>query len=140
MLSDRIAKVGASETLRIMAKAKELRAEGFDVINMGVGEPDFPTPENIKAAGKAAIDHNMTKYTPNPGLPELKKAIIEKLKRDNNLDYAPSEIIVSSGAKNSLFNLFMAIISLRLSSMAHPISGRYAFSSRQPCAERDVMT
>jgi len=111
MLSDRIAKVGASETLRIMAKAKELRAEGFDVINMGVGEPDFPTPENIKAAGKAAIDRNMTKYTPNPGLPELKKAIIEKLKRDNNLDYAADEVIVSSGAKNSLFNLFMAIIS-----------------------------
>ena len=111
MLSDRIAKVGASETLRIMAKAKELRAQGFDVINMGVGEPDFPTPENIKEAGKAAIDNNMTKYTPNPGLPELKQVIIEKLKRDNNLDYSPEEIIVSAGAKNSLFNLFMALIS-----------------------------
>jgi aspartate/methionine/tyrosine aminotransferase len=110
MLSERIAKVGVSETLRIMAKAKELKAEGHDVINMSVGEPDFPTPENIKQAGKAAIDKNITKYTPNPGLPELKKAIIEKLKRDNNLDYGPDEIIVSSGAKNSLYNLFVAIL------------------------------
>ncbi|MGD9140661.1 MAG: pyridoxal phosphate-dependent aminotransferase [bacterium] len=111
MLSDRISKVGASETLRIMAKAKELMAQGIDVINMGVGEPDFPTPENIKEAGKAAIDRNLTKYTPNPGLPELRRAIIEKLKRDNNLDYSPDEVIVSAGAKNSLFNLFMSIIS-----------------------------
>ena len=110
MLSDRIAKVGASETLRIMTKAEELRAEGFDVINMSVGEPDFLTPENIKEAGKAAIDNNFTKYTPNAGLPELKRAVVEKLKRDNNLDYSPDEIIVSSGAKNSLYNLFMAIL------------------------------
>jgi aspartate/methionine/tyrosine aminotransferase len=110
MLSERIAKVGASETLRIMAKAKELKAEGFDVVNMSVGEPDFPTPENIREAGKAAIDGNMTKYTPNAGLPELKKAIAEKLKRDNNLSYSPDEIIVSSGAKNCLFNLWMAIL------------------------------
>jgi aspartate/methionine/tyrosine aminotransferase len=112
MISERIAKIGASETLRIMAKAKELEAEGFDVINMSVGEPDFPTPENVKQAGKVAIDKNITKYTPNPGLPELKRAIIEKLKRDNNLDYEADEIIISSGAKNSLFNLWMSIINV----------------------------
>ncbi len=110
MLSERVTRIGESETLRIMAKAKELKARGVDVINMSVGEPDFPTPENIKQAGKTAIDHDITRYTPNPGLPELKQAIAAKIKRDSNLDYSPDEIIVSSGAKNSLFNLFMALI------------------------------
>ncbi len=110
MVSQRVSRIGASETLRISAKAMELRAQGIDVINLSVGEPDFPTPENIKAAGKAAIDANITKYTPNPGLPELRKVIAEKLKRDNDLVYEPGQILVSSGAKNSLYNLFMAIL------------------------------
>jgi len=77
---------------------------------LSVGEPDFPTPENVKQAGKRAIDQNVTKYTPSPGLPDLRKAIAEKLKRDNGVDYAPEEIIVSSGAKQSLYNVFMAIL------------------------------
>ena len=110
MISKRISSIGASETLRISAKAKELAAQGIDVIDLSVGEPDFPTPANVKAAGKRAIDENVTRYTPSPGLPDLRKAIAEKLKRDNGVDYAPDEIIVSSGAKHSLYNVFMAIL------------------------------
>lgn len=110
MISNRLSSIGASETLRISAKAKELAAQGIDVIDLSVGEPDFPTPENVKAAGKRAIDQNITRYTPSPGLPELRKAVAEKLKRDNGVDYKPEEIIVSSGAKQSLYHLFMAIL------------------------------
>ena len=110
MISKRLSSIGASETLRISAKAKELAAQGIDVIDLSVGEPDFPTPENVKRAGKRAIDENITRYTPSPGLPDLRKAIAEKLKRDNVVDYAPDEIIVSSGAKHSLYNVFMAIL------------------------------
>jgi len=109
-ISRRISSIGASETLRISAKAKELAAQGVDVIDLSVGEPDFPTPDNVKQAGKRAIDENVTRYTPSPGLPDLRKAIAEKLKRDNGVDYAPDEIIVSSGAKHSLYNVFMAIL------------------------------
>jgi aspartate/methionine/tyrosine aminotransferase len=87
-----------------------MRAEGIDVIDLSVGEPDFPTPENIKLAGKKAIDANITKYTANEGIPELKKAIISRLKEDHNLDYSPAEIIVSNGAKHSLFNLILAVV------------------------------
>ncbi|HEC83105.1 MAG TPA: aminotransferase class I/II-fold pyridoxal phosphate-dependent enzyme, partial [Firmicutes bacterium] len=110
MTSDRIARVGASETLRITAKAKELADQGIDVIDLSVGEPDFPTPENVKRAGKLAIDRNFTKYTANPGIPELRKAIAEKLKRDNHVEYGIDEIIVSCGAKNCLYNFFMAVL------------------------------
>ncbi len=110
MTSDRIARVGASETLRITAKAKELAAQGIDVIDLSVGEPDFPTPENVKQAGKRAIDSNFTKYTANQGIPELRQTIVQKLKRDNNVDYSIDEIIVSSGAKNCLYNFFMAVL------------------------------
>jgi len=110
MISNRISSIGASETLRISAKAKELAAQDIDVIDLSVGEPDFPTPDNVKQAGKRAIDENVTRYTPSPGLLDLRKAIAEKLKRDNAVDYAPDEIIVSSGAKHSLYNVFMAIL------------------------------
>lgn len=110
MVSERIARVGVSETLRINAKAKELAAQGIDVLDLSVGEPDFPTPDNVKDAGKRAIDADVTKYTINVGIPELRHAICEKLKRDNNLEYSPDEIIVSSGAKNCLYNLWMAIL------------------------------
>lgn len=110
MTSDRIARVGTSETLRITAKAKELASQGIDVVDLSVGEPDFPTPENVKAAGKRAIDANFTKYTANQGIPELRQAISEKLKRDNNIEYGIDEIIVSSGAKNCLYNFFMAVL------------------------------
>jgi aspartate/methionine/tyrosine aminotransferase len=110
MVSERVSQIGASETLRITAKAKELAAQGIDVIDLSVGEPDFPTPENVKQAGKQAIDANITKYTANQGIPELRQAISEKLRRDNNLEYGANEIIVSSGAKNCLYNLWMAIL------------------------------
>lgn len=109
MLADRIQRIGFSPTLKITAKAKAMQAEGIDVIDFSVGEPDFPTPENVKAAGKVAIDENFTKYTENDGIPELKRAIIKKLKEENGLEYDPSEIIVSSGAKNCMYNLSVAL-------------------------------
>ncbi len=109
MLSDRANRIALSPTLRINARATQMRAQGIDVVDFSVGEPDFPTPEAVKRAGKAAIDANFTKYTANDGIPDLKKAISEKLERENGLKYSPDEIIVSSGAKNSLFNVAMAL-------------------------------
>ncbi len=108
--SKRLSYIGVSPTMKVSAKAKELKAKGIDVIDLSVGEPDFPTPENIKEAAKKAIDNNKTKYTVNTGLPELRKAIAEKLKRDNNLDYDINQIVVSSGAKQSLFNTILSIL------------------------------
>jgi len=108
--SKRLSYIGVSPTMKVSAKAKELKAKGIDVIDLSVGEPDFPTPENIKEAAKKAIDNNKTKYTVNTGLPELRKAISEKLKRDNNLNYEINEIVVSSGAKQSLFNTILSIL------------------------------
>ena len=109
-LADRLQRIGESATLRISAKAKQLKAEGVDVVDLSIGEPDFPTPENIKNAGKQAIDNNFTHYTTNSGIPELKQAIIKKLHDENNLDYEPNQVIVSTGAKNSLFNLCTAVL------------------------------
>lgn len=109
MLADRIQRIGFSPTLRITAKAKQMADEGIDVVDLSVGEPDFPTPANIKEAGKRAIDNNFTKYTANEGIPKLREAIARKLKEDHGLDYDPSEIIVSSGAKNCLYNLCVAL-------------------------------
>jgi len=109
MLADRINEIGFSPTLRINAKAIAMQAEGIDVIDLSVGEPDFPTPLNIKDAGKKAIEENRTKYTANYGIPQLKHAIIKRLKNDHNLIYEPDEIIVSTGGKNCLFNAAQAI-------------------------------
>ncbi|HVN75714.1 MAG TPA: pyridoxal phosphate-dependent aminotransferase [Thermoanaerobaculaceae bacterium] len=109
MLSDRVNRIALSPTLRINARATQMRAQGIDVVDFSVGEPDFPTPEAVKRAGKAAIDANFTKYTANDGIPELKKAICEKLERENRLKYSPDEIVVSAGAKNSLFNVAMSL-------------------------------
>ncbi|MCP4583543.1 MAG: pyridoxal phosphate-dependent aminotransferase [candidate division Zixibacteria bacterium] len=109
-LADRLQRIGESATLRISAKAKQLKAEGVDVIDLSIGEPDFPTPENIKKSGQQAIEENFTHYTANDGIPMLKQAIIKKLHDDNGLEYSPKEIIVSTGAKNSLFNLCTAIL------------------------------
>ena len=109
MLSERANRIALSPTLRINARATQMRAQGIDVVDFSVGEPDFPSPEAVKRAAKAAIDANFTKYTANDGIPELKKAICEKLERENGLKYAPDEIIVSAGAKNSLFNVAMAL-------------------------------
>ena len=110
MLSDRIQKVGLSPTMKISAKATAMKADGIDVINLSVGEPDFPTPENIAAVAKKAIDDNFTKYTHNDGILPLRKAIARKLLDDNGLKYEPDEIIVSPGAKNCIYNLCMAIL------------------------------
>ncbi len=110
MISNRIGRLELSPTLRINAKAKSMKAAGIDVIDFSVGEPDFPTPADIKEAGKTAIDDNFTKYTASDGIPELKEAIRARMKADHGLDYHPKEIIVSSGAKHSLYNLMMAIL------------------------------
>ena len=104
MLSDRIGRITPSATLAMTAKAAELRAAGIDVINLSVGEPDFPTPENICLAGKQAIDDGHTRYTPGGGTMDLKKAVIKKLSRDNDLQYNTSEILISCGGKHSLYN------------------------------------
>ena len=109
MVSDRIAKIGFSATLKINARAKALKAEGVDVIDFSVGEPDFNTPDNIKAAGIAAIENNFTRYTQASGIPELKRAIAGRLDEDYGLAYRPEEIIVSPGAKASLYFLALAL-------------------------------
>ncbi|MDR3111844.1 MAG: pyridoxal phosphate-dependent aminotransferase [Elusimicrobiota bacterium] len=109
-ISKRAQTVKPSPTLAIDAKAKTLKAQGVDIINFGVGEPDFDTPENIKKSAISAINSGFTKYCPVGGTLEIKNAIISKLKKDNFLDYLADEIIVSCGAKHSLYNLFQAII------------------------------
>jgi len=109
-ISKRIATIAPSMTLAVSAKANELKAAGIKVINFGVGEPDFNTPAHIVDAAKDALDKGYTKYVAAAGLPELKKAICKKLKDDNGLDYEPSQIIVSNGAKHSIFNAVFAVI------------------------------
>jgi aspartate aminotransferase len=109
MLSERAKKIKPSPTLAIDSKAKAMRASGVDVINFGVGEPDFDTPENIKEAAIKAIRDGFTKYTPVGGIDSLKDAIIEKFIRDNNIQYTREEIIVSCGAKHSLYNIAQAL-------------------------------
>ncbi|MDI6735475.1 MAG: pyridoxal phosphate-dependent aminotransferase [bacterium] len=109
ILSKRASKIAPSITLAISAKAKQMQAEGIDVIGFGAGEPDFDTPGPIKEAAIAAIESGFTKYTADSGIPELKKAVCEKFKRDNNLEYEPSQILISSGAKHSLFNAIFVL-------------------------------
>ena len=109
-LSRKHSDITASLTLEIDAKAKKMKAQGIDVIGFGAGEPDFDTPSFIIEAAKEALDKGYTKYTPSSGIIELKEAICEKLKRDNNLDYEPNEILISNGAKHSLYNIFQAIL------------------------------
>ena len=109
-LSRKALQVSASPTLAIDAKFKAMQADGIDVIGFGCGEPDFDTPDNIKAAAIKAIEEGQTKYTPASGTVALKKAICEKLKKDNGLSYTPANIVVSNGAKHSLMNAFDAII------------------------------
>ncbi len=109
-ISGRVASLEESVTLSITAKAKAMKAAGMDVIGFGAGEPDFATPENIRQAAMRAIDEGCTRYTPVGGIPELKKAVIEKFETDNGLEYTPEEIIVSCGAKHSLYNIFQSIL------------------------------
>ncbi|MCE5285352.1 MAG: pyridoxal phosphate-dependent aminotransferase [Pelosinus sp.] len=108
-LSKKGLSISPSSTLAIDAKAKKMKAEGLDVIGFGAGEPDFDTPEHIKKAAIAAIEGGFTKYTPASGILDLKKAICDKFKQDNGLDYTPAQIVVSNGAKHSLVNTFQAI-------------------------------
>ncbi len=110
MLTNRINTLSESITIAITTLAQELKAEGKDILSFSAGEPDFGTPQVIKDAAIDAINNDFTKYTAVDGIPELKKAIADKLKRDNNLEYAPNQIIVNNGAKHSLFNLFSATI------------------------------
>ena len=105
ILSDRILQMSESETLAMTQKARELKAQGKDVISLSIGEPDFNTPELVKEAAKKAIDDNFTHYPPVPGYPDLREAICHKFKRDNNLDFKPEQIVVSTGAKQAIDQL-----------------------------------
>jgi len=109
-IAKKIKAIPASATMAVSTRAKELAAMGKDVIGFGLGEPDFDTPEHIKRAAKKGIDDGYTKYTPAAGLPELREAIAEKLQRENDLDYRPEQIVVSCGAKHSLFNTMMTML------------------------------
>ncbi|MCL5104696.1 MAG: pyridoxal phosphate-dependent aminotransferase [Armatimonadetes bacterium] len=110
MISERAKRISPSPTLAISAKAKQMQAQGIDVVNFGAGEPDFDTPQHIKDAAIKSLQSGFTKYTPTSGTPELRQAICDKLKRDNGLDYKPSEVIVSLGAKHSIYNAVLATI------------------------------
>ena len=109
-LADRIKKINPSVTLAISAKAKKLKSEGKDVVNFSAGEPDFDTPDFIKDAAIEAIKSGFTKYTPTTGIADLKQLIVEKFKKDNSLNYLPEQIVVSCGAKHSIFNTILTVI------------------------------
>ena len=109
-LSDRLQRLAPSATLAMSQKSSEMKAQGIDVINMSVGEPDFNTPDHIKQAAKLAIDENYSRYSPVPVYPDLRQAIARKLERENQLHYTPAEILVSNGAKQSVCNTVMALV------------------------------
>ena len=110
ILSDRILQMAESETLAMTQKARELKAQGKDVISLSIGEPDFNTPEVVKEAAKKAIDDNFTHYPPVPGYADLREAVCNKFKRDNNLDFKPEQIVVSTGAKQSIYQLVQCLV------------------------------
>src|SRR5258706_7537226 len=107
-ISKRGASLAPSLTLAIDSKAKQMKAEGLDVVGFGAGEPDFDTPQHIKDAAAKALAEGFTKYTPSSGIPELRQAIADKFKRENGLSYKPSQIIVSCGGKHSCYNVILA--------------------------------
>ena len=109
-LSERLNRLSPSATLAMSQKSGELKAQGIDIINLSVGEPDFNTPDHIKEAAKKAIDDNYSRYSPVTGYPALRQAIVDKLKRENGLDYAPAQIVCSNGAKQSVCNTVMALV------------------------------
>ncbi|MCY1636271.1 pyridoxal phosphate-dependent aminotransferase [Marinifilum sp. D737] len=109
-VSDRIAAMELSPTLAMSQKSREMKAQGIDVINLSVGEPDFDTPDHIKKAAQKAIDDNYSHYSPVPGFLELRQAVVNKLKRENGLDYTTDQIVVSNGAKQSIANAMMSIV------------------------------
>ena len=110
MISETVSRLSPSATFEMARRSAELSAQGIDVANLSVGEPDFPTPDHIKAAAVQAIEHNCTKYSPVPGYPQLREAIAGKLRRENGLEYSPSEILVSGGAKQSVCNAVLALV------------------------------
>ena len=109
-LSDRIKSLSTSQTLAMAQKSRELKAKGFDIISLSLGEPDFETPDYIKEAAKKAIDENYTKYPPVPGYNDLREAISKKFKEENGINYSPDQIIVSAGGKHSLINVILSIV------------------------------
>lgn len=109
-VSDRLAALSPSETLVMSQKSQELKAQGIDVINLSVGEPDFNTPDHIKEAAKQAVDNNFSTYSPVPGYMPLRKAVTEKLKKENGLDFTPAQIVCSNGAKQAIANTIMCLI------------------------------
>lgn len=109
-LAERLKKINPSLTLAITSKAKKLKSEGRDIVNFAAGEPDFDTPDFVKAAAVSAINSGFTKYTPTTGIPELKKLICQKFRKDNSLEYAPEQIVVSNGAKHSIYNTLMVLL------------------------------
>ena len=109
-LSDRLNRLSPSATLAMSQKSGEMKAQGIDVINLSVGEPDFNTPDHIKDAAKKAVDENYSRYSPVPGYPEMRKAIVDKLQKENNLEYGLNEVLVSNGAKQCVCNAVMALV------------------------------
>lgn len=112
LLSQRVVRMAESETLKMSQMARELKAKGHEVINLSIGEPDFDTPDAVKQVAKDALDAGFTKYTPVPGIPELREAISKKFREENNLDCKASQIVVSNGAKQTLANIFLSLLDL----------------------------
>jgi aspartate aminotransferase len=110
VLADRLAQVQASATLKVAAEAERLRRAGFNVVDFSAGEPDFPTPEHVKDAGKAAIDANFTRYTPAPGILELRQAVCDRYKAQYGVDITPAEVLMTVGGKQALFNTALALV------------------------------
>ena len=109
-LANALSRVKPSATIAVTQKARDLKAQGREVVSLSVGEPDFDTPEHIRAAAKAAIDRGETRYTPVLGIPELREAVAKKFKRENGLDYKAADTIVATGGKHILFNAFLATL------------------------------
>jgi len=109
-LTERVRRMSPSPTMAITSKAKEMRSRGIDVIGFGAGEPDFDTPQHIKEAAVKAIEEGFTKYTPPAGIWELREAVAEKLRRENSIDYDPSQVVITDGAKQALFNLMLSVV------------------------------
>src|SRR5512141_3368544 len=109
MLAERTKRIGVSPTMKVAAEALRLKAEGVDVIDLGAGEPDFPTPEHVATAAHAAIDAHFTKYTTNSGTDELKRAVCARYREDYGVEYAPAETIITAGGKQALYNAAMCL-------------------------------
>ena len=109
-LSQRVARISISSTAKVFAEASKLKSQGIDLVDLGAGEPDFPTPQNIKQAAIQAIHKNFTRYTPTDGINELKEAIVYRHTEDFQSNYTPEEVLVTSGGKHAIFNLISALI------------------------------